>query len=85
MASSSAALCRVVCRQISATLVARIFGKMQMAGGRFVRVIRRRELLALAFGAMIGWSWVALTGNWIDRAGSLGAMLAFVLGGIAVI
>ncbi len=58
---------------------------MQMAGGRFVRVIRRRELLALAFGAMIGWSWVALTGNWIDRAGSLGAMLAFVCGGIAVI
>lgn len=58
---------------------------MRMAGGRFVRVIRRRELLALAFGAMIGWSWVALTGNWIDRAGSLGAMLAFVIGGIAVI
>ena len=58
---------------------------MQMAGGRFIRVIRRRELLALAFGAMIGWSWVALTGNWIDRAGSLGAMLAFVLGGVAVI
>ncbi len=56
-----------------------------MAGGRFVRVVRRRELLALAFGAMIGWSWVALTGNWIDRAGSLGAMLAFVIGGVAVI
>ena len=34
---------------------------------------------------MIGWSWVALTGNWIDRAGSLGAMLAFVVGGVAVI
>ena len=56
-----------------------------MSGGQFVRVIRRREVLALAFGAMIGWSWVALTGNWIDRAGSVGAMLAFILGGIAVI
>jgi hypothetical protein len=56
-----------------------------MAGGQFIRVIRRREVLALAFGAMIGWSWVALTGNWIDKAGSLGAMLAFVFGGVAVI
>ena len=56
-----------------------------MTGGQFIRVIRRREVLALAFGAMIGWSWVALTGNWIDKAGSLGAMLAFVVGGVAVI
>ncbi len=56
-----------------------------MPGGQFVRVVRRREVLALAFGAMIGWSWVALTGNWIDRAGSIGAMLAFTIGGIAVV
>jgi len=34
---------------------------------------------------MIGWSWVALTGNWIGGAGSVGAMLAFVLGGVVVI
>ena len=56
-----------------------------MSGGQFIRVIRRREVLALAFGAMIGWSWVALTGNWIDKAGGLGAMLAFAVGGVAVI
>ncbi len=56
-----------------------------MPGGQFVRVVRRREVLALAFGAMIGWSWVALTGNWIDRAGSIGAMLAFAIGGIAIV
>jgi amino acid transporter len=53
--------------------------------GQFIRVIKRKEILALAFGAMIGWSWVALTGNWIATAGSVGAMLAFVVGGIAVI
>jgi amino acid transporter len=53
--------------------------------GQFIRVIKRKEILALAFGAMIGWSWVALTGNWIATAGSVGAMLAFVAGGIAVI
>lgn len=56
-----------------------------MSDGHFVRVIKRKEVLALAFGAMIGWSWVALTGNWIDSAGSIGAVLAFAIGGIAVI
>ena len=56
-----------------------------MADGQFIRVIRRKEVLALAFGAMIGWSWVALTGNWIAGAGSVGAMLAFLIGGVAVV
>ena len=56
-----------------------------MADGQFIRVIRRKEVLALSFGAMIGWSWVALTGNWIDGAGSAGAMLAFLCGGIVVV
>lgn len=56
-----------------------------MSDGKLLRVIRRKEVLALAFGAMIGWSWVALSGNWIAGAGSVGAMLAFLAGGIAVI
>lgn len=56
-----------------------------MQQGHFIRVIQRREVLTLSFGAMIGWSWVALTGGWIDEAGSAGAMLAFVIGGITVI
>jgi len=56
-----------------------------MSDGKLLRVIRRREVFALAFGAMIGWSWVALSGTWIAGAGSVGAMLAFFAGGIAVI
>jgi len=56
-----------------------------MSDGRFIRVIRRKEVLALSFGAMIGWSWVALTGNWIGGAGSAGAMLAFLFGGVVVV
>ncbi len=48
---------------------------------RFLRVLGRREVLALAFGAMIGWSWVVLSGTWISSAGTLGAILAFLLGG----
>jgi amino acid transporter len=56
-----------------------------MSQGNFVRVIRRKEVFALAFGAMIGWSWVALSGNWIAAAGSIGAVIAFLVGGVAVI
>jgi amino acid transporter len=56
-----------------------------MAEGHFIRVIQRREVLTLAFGAMIGWSWVALTGGWIEEAGSLGAIAAFAIGGVTVI
>ncbi len=56
-----------------------------MSQSGFIRVIRRKEVLTLSFGAMIGWSWMALSGGWIDEAGSLGAVLAFGLGGIAVV
>lgn len=56
-----------------------------MAGNGFIRVIGRREVLTLAFGAMIGWSWVALTGGWIQEAGTLGAIMAFAIGGITII
>lgn len=56
-----------------------------MAGGHFKRVLNAKEVLALAFGAMIGWGWVVLTGGWIQSAGAAGAMLAFLIGGIAVV
>jgi len=52
-----------------------------MSASAFIRVINRRQVLALAFGAMVGWSWVALTGVWIADAGAVGAMLAFLAGG----
>lgn len=53
--------------------------------GSFLRVLGRREVLALAFGAMIGWSWVVLSGTWITSAGTLGAILAFLVGGGAML
>ncbi len=56
-----------------------------MAEAGFVRIIRHREVLALAFGAMIGWGWVALSGDWIDKAGSVGAMIAFAIGGMVIL
>jgi len=52
---------------------------------RFERVLKQRHVLALAFGAMIGWSWVLLSGLWIARAGTVGAALAFLVAGGAMI
>ena len=52
---------------------------------QFLRVLGRREVLALAFGAMIGWSWVVLSGTWISSAGTLGAIVAFLIGGAAIL
>ena len=51
----------------------------------FVRVLGRTDCLALAFGAIIGWSWVLLTGTWIVTAGWGGAVLAFCIGGLAMV
>ncbi|MBZ9556685.1 MULTISPECIES: APC family permease [unclassified Modicisalibacter] len=52
---------------------------------QLVRVLARKDVLALAFGAMIGWGWIVMTGRWIASAGSLGAITAFILGGLAIV
>lgn len=51
---------------------------------RFARILRWTDVLVLAFGAMIGWGWVVQAGNWIETAGSFGAILAFVTGGVII-
>lgn len=56
-----------------------------MKDGHFIRVLGRRDVLALAFGAIVGWSWVLLTGEWVQTAGSLGAITAFAIGGVAMV
>ncbi len=56
-----------------------------MTESRFLRVLGRRDTLFLAFGAMIGWSWVMIAGRWVHDAGPVGAMLAFAVGGAVVL
>ncbi len=43
------------------------------------------DIIALAFGAMVGWGWVVLAGGWIISAGIWGAVSAFLIGGLVVI
>ncbi len=48
------------------------------------KVLSKVDVLFLAIGAMLGWGWVVLSGNWIIQAGSIGALIAFVIGGVLV-
>lgn len=44
------------------------------------RVLGRTDVLTLAFGTMVGWGWVMLSGVWIKEAGVTGSLLAFSAG-----
>ncbi len=41
------------------------------------------QVLSIAFGAMIGWSWILLTSVWINKAGVAGAMAAIFIVGLS--
>lgn len=48
--------------------------------------LKQIDILALSFGAMIGWSWVVLISQLMQRAGSLGALIAtLVAGGVIIV
>jgi len=51
----------------------------------FDKVLEGKDVLVMAFGAMIGWSWVVNTGEWVSNAGAVGAALAFMIGAVMVL
>lgn len=59
--------------------------KLRKEKSKFDRVLSQKDVLAMSFGAMIGWSWIVMTGDWIQTAGTLGAIIAFLIGGLMVI
>ena len=52
---------------------------------RFDRILKERDVFAIAFGAMIGWGWVVLVGSWVNSAGSLGAMISFLIAACMIV
>ncbi len=48
------------------------------------KILGRHDVLALAFGAMIGWGWVVLSGEMTASAGTYGSALAFMFGAVMV-
>ena len=49
------------------------------------RNLKKLDTLALSFGAMIGWSWVALSTEIIGRGGSVGGILGTILVGFIIL
>lgn len=43
------------------------------------------DLLFMATGAMLGWGWVVLSGDWVSHAGFGGTAIAFGIGGLLII
>jgi basic amino acid/polyamine antiporter, APA family len=58
---------------------------MTEAPAKLSKVLGRKDVLALAFGAMIGWGWVVLAGEMIARGGTLGSALALLIGAVLVL
>ena len=50
----------------------------------FKRVLNTRDVLMVAFGAMIGWGWVVSSGQWIQTGGAIGTAIAFFIGGVMI-
>ena len=47
-----------------------------------IKSLGRGEVWAFAFGSIVGWGWVMLAGRWVASAGTMGAIIAFIIGGI---
>jgi amino acid transporter len=47
--------------------------------------MRARDFFALAFGSIVGVGWMIVLDDWLARGGSLGAMLGFLVGGVALV
>ncbi len=48
-------------------------------------VLGPSEVVALAVGAMVGWGWIVMTGDWVIHAGSLGSIVAMLIGSLIII
>jgi APA family basic amino acid/polyamine antiporter len=57
---------------------------MNESGSDLHRVLGLWDTLSLSFGAMVGWSWVILSGLWIESGGSTGAVPGFLLAGLPI-
>lgn len=55
-----------------------------MSNQNFAKILGRKEAFTLAFGAMIGWGWIVLSGDWVQQAGSIGAILALGFGAVII-
>lgn len=46
------------------------------------KTLKRKDIWAFAFGSVVGWGWIMMAGGWVESAGTLGAVLAFIFGAV---
>ena len=51
----------------------------------FKQVLKTKDVLMIAFGAMIGWGWVVSSGQWIQTGGAIGTAIGFIIGGLMIL
>ena len=49
------------------------------------RQLKLRNLFSLSFGSIIGVGWITVLGAWMAQAGSVGTIIAFLVGGIVML
>jgi APA family basic amino acid/polyamine antiporter len=49
------------------------------------KAVGASQFFTLAFGTIVGVSWIVLLGDWLDQAGPLGAVLAFSSGAVVMV
>lgn len=49
------------------------------------RKLRLADFFSLGFGTMVGVGWLVVMDDWLSRGGPLGVVLAFLLGGLALL
>lgn len=49
------------------------------------KTLGKWDVLAIGFGAIIGWGWLSMGGYWLSAAGSLGSCLAFAVAGVMIV
>jgi amino acid transporter len=47
--------------------------------------MRGTDYFTLAFGSIVGVGWMVVLGDWLQRGGPVGAMLAYLIGGLALV
>lgn len=58
---------------------------MSESGQKLQKTLSSAGLFSLAFGTIIGVGWITVLGAWLADAGSLGAIAAFVFGGLVML
>lgn len=76
----------IVARQaVRSTIMTAQIKMTQPKPPRLARTLRTTEYFTLAFGAMVGVGWLIVIDDWLTRGGPGGAMLGFLLGGLALL